>query len=833
MEGYDGSVTIKTQLDNKELLKQVNDVKRILDDLVNRVKSIGAVATQKLVPSGAATQGITQMTEAYQRQEQVVLQLQEDIERLSQTQEQTAEYKDLQAQIDKAEKKLVSYEDKIDKMAALYGRQGLEGRKAFQSVTYDMERLQEQYEKLLARQQEMQAAGTAFVPADTTALQERLIRAQEKQDAILARMIPKYEQLQTEVRKTGKEAVEAHKAAAKHTGINFNKIVKYTFGVRSLFALYRKLRQAAADALKTIAQGDPEFNAAMSRLMTSWNQIKADLGTLLQPIVQSVIPVLNMVLEKLHNALLKVAGVIAAILGQDYIDVVTVQTANYAGALDDVAKSASTAKKALGGYDKLNVISGGDTGGFSSMAAATKEMGDNLDDAGKNADKVERKAVSLGKIGKAIVGTIEEGYGVVYEYQQAVEEGGFLGGLKQFGKNLWYVLRNQEWIKIDDSNIFGKSLKGWYDGFMNVLDPAGAGGELYRKGKSLKEWFTDLVTVDRATSREFMYASQEEWENAQKIIKAQKDAEKVLRDAELAMWEASGGKAATKKALKNLKTYAKDAAKTIHDTYIANGGTDLTDKFRESAKNGLSEVTTIGRGMKRAFLNLFGFTDAEVDTMVGDVTSAMEDVAEYTSSSAKRLGEGARDSVVNGWNYTEAQKETIRDRTSALADFNAQEQNAASDLGKSLASAVSVAYASEAERVGKELGDTLSSKLRSSISFSEQDGKNAANELAKGMNAVSAQAKQNGSTLNTALQGVGKRIAEGINKGTISVPVTFTGQAAPVQAVQSNYPKVNTAVTINLDGKTISTVVFDEAERVIKQNGSGARAGVHYVLGVG
>ena len=852
MEGYDGSVTIKTKLDNTQILRQVNDVQKILDDLINRVKGIGAVATSKLVPSGAATQGVTNLTEAYQRQEKVVNQLQADIERLSQTQEQTAEYKALQDQIEKTEQKLVSYEDKIDKLAALYGRQGLEERKSFQSVSYDMERLQEQYEQLIARQQEMEAAGKAFVPADTTALQERLIRAQEKQDAILARMIHKYQQLRDEVRKTGNEAVETHKEAAKHTGINFNKIVKYTFGVRSLFVLYRRLRQAAADALKTIAQGDPEFNAAMSRLMTSWNQLKADLGTLLQPIVQAVIPTLNYVLEKLHNALMSISNVIAAIVGQEYIDKVTVQTVDYAGALDSVATSAKEAKKQLGGYDKLNVIQGGESGGFSGVAEgisaavkAQEKFGEKTDES---IDKVEKESAIIKKVKMAAESTFD----VIMGYQDAYEKEGFLGILKEFGKNAKKVFTNALTfgIEFDDTNPLGRL-------FRDLKERISPSGEVVREGKSLKEWFIDLATVDRATSREFMYASQEEWENAQKVIKAQKDAADALKKAELDMWKATGGKDATKKALKNLKNYAKDAAKTIHDTYIANGGTDLTDKFKESVKNGLDEVTTIGRGMKRTILNIFGFTDDEIDLMVGDVEEAVGEVSEATGGSAKRLGENARDSVLKGWDYTDGQKKTIRDRTSSLASYSTDEQNAANGLGKSMASAVSAGYTfsatdtanasektkklisgttsvkSEAERVGKELGGALSSKLRSSISFSEQDGKNAANELAKGMNAVSTQAAQNGSVLNSALQGVGKKIAEGINKGTISVPVTFTGQAAPIQAVQTPYPKVNTSVTVTLDGKTIANVVFDEAERVIKQVGAGASAGVHYVLGVG
>lgn len=915
MEGYDGSVTIKTQLDNKELLKQVNDVKRILDDLVNRVKQMGQIASAQLV-TPKATQNVVALNEAYAKQEAIVASLQEELERLRSTKTESEQWKEtnkqleqVTAKLDEVRAKMNDADDALDQGFAknksindLVERlektreEAIEAEKALRSAqeagdywgasyrsgAYEdykaqIAQLEEEIEKasaslskshdkrMITLQQEeakileqidilnqkkeaILAEGQAYTTADTTALQERLIRAQEKQDAILARIISKYQQLRGEVRQTGNEAVTAHKEAAKHTGINFNKIVKYTFGVRSLFVLYRRLRQAAGEALKTIAQGDPEFNAAMSRLMTSWNQLKADLGTLLQPIVQAVIPTLNYVLEKLHNALMSISKVIAAIVGQEYIDKVTVQTVDYAGALDSVATSAKEAKKQLGGYDKLNVIQGGESGGFSGIAAAVKAQSDFGKKTDDNTTKVEREEAAIEKVQMAVESTFD----VIMGYQDAFEADGFTGVLKEFKKNAEEVFSDPATfgIEFDDTKPLGRLARD----LKERLFPS---GEVVREGKSLKEWFIDLATVDQATSREFKYASREEWENAQKVIKAQKNAEDALKKAELDMWKATGGKDATKKALKNLKNYAKDAAKTIHDTYIANGGTDLTDKFKESVKNGLDEVTTIGRGMKRTILNIFGFTDAEIDLMVGDVEEAVGEVSEATGGSAKRLGENARDSVLKGWDYTDGQKKTIRDRTSSLASYSTDEQNAANGLGKSMASAVSAGYTfsatdtanasektkklisgtasvkTEAERVGKELGGKLSSTLRESISFSEQDGKNAANELAKGMNAVSTQAAQNGSVLNSALQGVGKKIAEGINKGTISVPVTFTGQAAPIQAVQTPYPKVNTSVTVTLDGKTIANVVFDEAERVIKQVGAGASAGVHYVLGVG
>ena len=845
MEGYDGSVTIKTQLDNKQMLKGIEDVKKVVDDLINRVKQMGQIASAKIV-TPEATQNVMALNDAYAKQEQIVQRLQEEIDRLSQTQTKTAEYTDLEGQIAKTDKQLDAYVAKIDKMIALYGESKVEGMKSFQSLQYDFERLQELYDQLIARQQEMQANGTAFVPADTTALQQKLIEAQERQSAILGRLAPQYREVREEVRKTGNEAVKAHKEAAKQTGINFNKIVKYTFGVRSLFVLYRRLRQAAGEALKTIAQGDPEFNAAMSRLMTSWNQLKADLGTMLQPIVQSVIPVLTYVLEKLHNALMTVSKVIATIVGQDYIDKVTVQTVDYAGALDSVATSAKEAKKQLGGYDKLNVISGGESGGFSGISAALKAQEDFGDKTDDNTHKVEKEKAAIEQVQWAV----ESAFDVIMGYQDAFEKDGFLGIVKQFGKNLKEVFNDPDTfgVEFDDTKPLGRLAR-------DLKERISPSGELVREGKSLKEWFNDLVVSDRATSREWTDEDEAEWQAKKLAENFKKSLDKSVRDVNLAEWIASGGKDNLKKLGKDLKAFAKKTAKAMHDEYVNNGGTDLSEQFKDSVKDGLDSVADLGRGMKRTILALFGFSDAEIDAMMGDAEDAVEKVSKGVDNSAARLGRSARDEVIKGWMYTDGQKQDIETRTSALATYNLTEQKAAQNLGSKIAEAVSSAinYTSAesaqvtentkklingassvkatAESVGKSLGNSLSSKLRESVQFTEQDGKNAANELAKGMEAVSAEANRGGSVLNSALQEVGKRISEGINRGTISVPVSFTGQATPV-STQANYnnQKINTSVSIYLDKKEIANAVFEEAAQLQKQVGNGIAAAIQYAV---
>lgn len=133
--------------------------------------------------------------------------------------------------------------------------------------------------------------------------------------------------------------------------------LKWGLGIRSTFILIRKIRSAAKEGLKIMASYDSTLNSKIENLLTSLKRIKADVATILEPLVQTFTPILTNLLNKVHTVAIEIAKFFAALVGQDYISVATVKNVDYADSLDNIADSANKASQALGSYDKLNVIS--------------------------------------------------------------------------------------------------------------------------------------------------------------------------------------------------------------------------------------------------------------------------------------------------------------------------------------------------------------------------------------------------------------------------------------------------------------------------------------------
>ena len=157
-----------------------------------------------------------------------------------------------------------------------------------------------------------------------------------------------------------------HIGSKSSKGFEFNlkksitTILKYAFGIRSLYFLFRKLRSAVKEAFDAMAQQIPEVNRDLSRIVSAWQDFKNSLGTMFQPLLAAITPVLTQIINLMTKATIKVGEFIAALTGQEYTYQATKANIDYAKSLDKTTKSKKKKndedKKELGFYDKLNVI---------------------------------------------------------------------------------------------------------------------------------------------------------------------------------------------------------------------------------------------------------------------------------------------------------------------------------------------------------------------------------------------------------------------------------------------------------------------------------------------
>lgn len=141
------------------------------------------------------------------------------------------------------------------------------------------------------------------------------------------------------------------------------KILKYTLGIRSLYALVNKLRTALVSGFQNLAQYSSETNASLSTLMSSLTQLKNSLATAFSPILNVIAPILNALIQKVNQAVTAIGAFFAAITGKTVFTRAKAVQQNYAASLQNNASSAKKAneenkklQKTLLGFDQINKL---------------------------------------------------------------------------------------------------------------------------------------------------------------------------------------------------------------------------------------------------------------------------------------------------------------------------------------------------------------------------------------------------------------------------------------------------------------------------------------------
>ena len=124
-------------------------------------------------------------------------------------------------------------------------------------------------------------------------------------------------------------------------------VLRYSFGIRSLFALFRRLRRYIKEAFEEMAKQIPEVNKVLSELKSSLGMLKGSLATAFEPIISAVAPALNFLIEKLAQVMTYIGMFFAALTGRGYVYKAT-------KSMQDFAKATKEANKQLQGFDELN-----------------------------------------------------------------------------------------------------------------------------------------------------------------------------------------------------------------------------------------------------------------------------------------------------------------------------------------------------------------------------------------------------------------------------------------------------------------------------------------------
>lgn len=218
----------------------------------------------------------------------------------------------------------------------------------------------------------------------------------------------------------------------------FTNILKYGFGIRSLYFLFRRLRSIFTDVIQDMAKQLPEVNAQMSAFKTAVNGLKGSLGTAFQPILTMILPALTKLIQYLQAAMTTIGRFFAMLTGQSYIYTATAEQVDYAKSLEKTGGAAKKAKKELEGYlspideiNKYNAKKDEDSGGGAG--------------SGIKYEKTPLESFDLSKL-KKLKKLIDE---IVASFKR-----GFKDGLGDWKSKIDDIKKNLESIKVSLSGIF-------------------------------------------------------------------------------------------------------------------------------------------------------------------------------------------------------------------------------------------------------------------------------------------------------------------------------------------------------------------------------------------
>lgn len=148
---------------------------------------------------------------------------------------------------------------------------------------------------------------------------------------------------------------------------NFTTILKYAFGIRSLYMLFRKLRSAITEGFTNLMKYDTDLAGTVNSFKASLSTLKNAFASAVAPIVQAVLPMITQFIDMLTSAVSRVGQLIASLTGKGtYIKAAKQQTAatdNAADSFENESKAAKEAQKTIAGFDDLTILNdNSDTG---------------------------------------------------------------------------------------------------------------------------------------------------------------------------------------------------------------------------------------------------------------------------------------------------------------------------------------------------------------------------------------------------------------------------------------------------------------------------------------
>lgn len=376
----DGTILIDTSISDDGLVAGTKEVEAAARRMAESVSGIGdkaKIALQKQADSFA------KLNSQYDEQARKVEELKSKVEELKGEKIPTQEYTDLNKEIDSISKKLDAAIERQIKFVEIGGNRNSQ---TFKAMEYDIDMLRQKLEEAQQAKVKLESSGGAYTTGiDTESGQKTMAQYTSAQAALentLNRLKTSYADLNEKTKEYNNETKKASKSTGDFqknlgkTSVSFKKMLSYAFGIRSLFALFNRIRSAVTDGMKNLVQYSGSTNSTVSGLMGSLTQLKNALATAFAPILTAVAPALNYLISLLTTAATAVGQFFSALTGQSTFVKATKVQENYADSLKKTGSAAKKAEKSLASFDTIEQIGSksSDSGGGGGSSTNPKDM---------------------------------------------------------------------------------------------------------------------------------------------------------------------------------------------------------------------------------------------------------------------------------------------------------------------------------------------------------------------------------------------------------------------------------------------------------------------------
>ena len=185
----------------------------------------------------------------------------------------------------------------------------------------------------------------------------------------------------------------------------FMTVLKYGFGIRSLYVLFRRLRKAVVESFGELQKSGAFYEttrANIEALKASLTTLKYQFGAAFEPIFNAIAPALQTLINYLITAANAISAFMAKLTGKSTYSKAVASANDLADATGGAARAQKELNKQLQGFDELNNLSsnnpsgGGGGGGASGDSSAVTYVEESVENA-------------LGDFGKQLAEAIRQG----------------------------------------------------------------------------------------------------------------------------------------------------------------------------------------------------------------------------------------------------------------------------------------------------------------------------------------------------------------------------------------------------------------------------------------